>query len=642
MTIFGQKYPFCNCELSLFSKVNNAYRPLSYNENIKVSDFNLDRFYLIKTKQCNCEYKQYSKYMNISKFDIITKLKKLEDKISVFEQNNEKLQKINEEYDSKIKDLLSKNLQLKEQLDKLQKEEVYKNINSKLEDYYDIIVDINSIQRLNKEGWEVKYNEKGFEKYKKYKIHNLITIGVLGNMNKGKSFILSKISKIELLTGIHTKGISVKYPELKEYNKRQIILLDSVGLEKSVLKKNNKEEKNEIICEKSIDEENEIKNDFNNSIKEEINIYQEFKENSRDKIITELFLESFIVYSSDILLVVVGELTYSEQLLINKIKVESQKQNKTRIFIIHNLKEFITIEQVESYIKETLLKCSTFNFILRHWISNEKNKEEYEIGNNDDKMSDNNLDDELVNRKLGNIHFTEILNYGDNKQLEVYHLIMANEDSDAGKYYNPYVYKFIENAYNLIPNPKKFDILESLTSHFINISQTILINPYFDGSFIKKQFIVGNKLIKLNFEDDLLLKTIFKDEFGLPVIKADNFVPKYNYFKPDPNTLEIRLEIPGNVKIDVNHKVVGDETIITVKGIKNKDKQPEKLNLNIFNIREFSEFELNIPLKVEEFQINQRGPKEGYPKFKNGICLIQYELAQEGAEERAEIISEEF
>ena len=413
-------------------------------------------------------------------------------------------------------------------------------------------------------------------------------------------------------------------------------------MEKSVLKKNNKEEKNEIICEKSIDEENEIKNDFNNSIKEEINIYQEFKENSRDKIITELFLESFIVYSSDILLVVVGELTYSEQLLINKIKVESQKQNKTRIFIIHNLKEFITIEQVESYIKETLLKCSTFNFILRHWISNEKNKEEYEIVNNDDKMSDNNLDDELVNRKLGNIHFTEILNYGDNKQLEVYHLIMANEDSDAGKYYNPYVYKFIENAYNLIPNPKKFDIFESLTSHFINISQKILINPSFDGSFIKKQFIVGNKLIKLNFEDDLLLKTIFMDEFGLPFIKADNFVPKYNYFKPDPNTLEIRLEIPGNVKIDLNHKVVGDETIITVKGIKNKDKQPEKLNLNIFNIREFSEFELNIPLKVEEFQINQRGPKKGYPKFKNGICLIQYELAQEGAEERAEIISEEF
>ena len=52
---------------------------------------------------------------------------------------------------------------------------------------------------------------------------------------------------------------------------------------------------------------------------------------------TELFLENFIIKYSDILLVVVGKLTYSEQLLINKIKVENISQNKGRIFIIHNL-----------------------------------------------------------------------------------------------------------------------------------------------------------------------------------------------------------------------------------------------------------------------------------------------------------------
>ena len=36
---------------------------------------------------------------------------------------------------------------------------------------------------------------------------------------------------------------------------------------------------------------------------------------------TELFLEKFIIRNSVILLVVVGKLTYSEQLIINKIKV---------------------------------------------------------------------------------------------------------------------------------------------------------------------------------------------------------------------------------------------------------------------------------------------------------------------------------
>ena len=47
----------------------------------------------------------------------------------------------------------------------------------------------------------------------------------------------------------------------------------------------------------------------------------EFKEKSRDKLITELFLQDFIIKESDVLLVVIGILTYSEQKLINKIKL---------------------------------------------------------------------------------------------------------------------------------------------------------------------------------------------------------------------------------------------------------------------------------------------------------------------------------
>ena len=90
---------------------------------------------------------------------------------------------------------------------------------------------------------------------------------------------------------------------------------------------------------------------------------KEFQENMKDKVITELFLENLIVAVSDILLVVVGELTYSEQLLINKIKEESKNHNKSKIFIIHNLQEYVTKEQVEKYIDNTLLKCSSFNLI---------------------------------------------------------------------------------------------------------------------------------------------------------------------------------------------------------------------------------------------------------------------------------------
>ena len=75
-----------------------------------------------------------------------------------------------------------------------------------------------------------------------------------------------------------------------------------------------------------------------------------------------------------------GKLTYSEQLLINKVKVESKKQKIGKIFIIHNLQEFRTRDQVEDYIKNTLLKCSTFNLNKRTWVTAQKDvyKEEDE------------------------------------------------------------------------------------------------------------------------------------------------------------------------------------------------------------------------------------------------------------------------
>ena len=44
------------------------------------------------------------------------------------------------------------------------------------------------------------------------------------------------------------------------------------------------------------------------------------------------------------------------------------------------------------------------------------------------------------------------------KKLEIFHLILANEDSEAGKVYNQYTYNFIEGVYNLISEPKKFEI----------------------------------------------------------------------------------------------------------------------------------------------------------------------------------------
>jgi GTP1/Obg family GTP-binding protein len=53
---------------------------------------------------------------------------------------------------------------------------------------------------------------------------------VLGNKNKGKSFILSKIGNKTIPDGynITTKGLSIIYPDYEEKN---IIILDTAGFE---------------------------------------------------------------------------------------------------------------------------------------------------------------------------------------------------------------------------------------------------------------------------------------------------------------------------------------------------------------------------------------------------------------------------
>ena len=270
-------------------------------------------------------------------------------------------------------------------------------------DFYDVVIDIKSIKDITK-GWEVKMNERGRQNYEKFKKEDVIKIGVIGNANKGKSFLLSKISKLKLPSGtsIRTEGLSIKYPEINEnYKNRNIALLDSAGLETPVLKEE--------------DEKIDNLKDF-------------FKEKSREKLITEYFLQNYIIYNSDILIIVVGALTYSEQKLLNKIKTELQKNkiNKT-LFIIHNLKTYTTKAQVEEYIESFLLKSVAFK-LKELKIASTTNQEFtgkifYE------------LKDELNNEQKKELN-NEQKNPDSNNEQKILHFIFANEGSEAGYYYN--------------------------------------------------------------------------------------------------------------------------------------------------------------------------------------------------------------
>ena len=495
------------------------------------------------------------------------------------------------------------------------------NTTTNFVDFYDVIVDIKSIKDICN-GWEIKKSKRAEENYEKIKKDKVLKVGIIGNSNKGKSFLLSKISKITLPSGtsIRTEGLSIKYPEINEkYKNRKIVLLDSAGLETPVLKENKKIKKEKVKQMNKINRKDNDKKHENEEINQKENKKNEknkeyeiiddeeeelpkndknekdlFREKSREKLITELFLQNYIIYNSDILIVVVGILTYSEQKLLNKIKNEIQraKLNKT-LFIIHNLMTFTSIKQVEEYIDTILLKSETFNLELGHKI--------------DTSFEDKN----------------GVYYYEKNSEPKIYHLLYANEGSEAGLYYNKFTLDYLENFYKMVTDIKAFDILETVKERFIDIS-----NEFFEQlekPLTKDNFDNSNeKLIKLKNPNKIVLKKCLIDELGFSNLKTNGFEPVYNIYKKDDKII-IRVEAPGNSNIKSEIFFSGEYTFIRLSGTKKQDKEPQNLRDNIYNSREFGNYALNIPLKTSDFLLKNEEPS--YAR-KVGVLIMEYKLDQ--------------
>ena len=465
-------------------------------------------------------------------------------------------------------------------------------------DFYDAIVHINSIKDINK-GWEIEMSEKGKQNYLKYKNENIIKIGVIGNANKGKSFILSKISKMESLPSgysIKTEGLSIKYPNLETHKHRKIALLDSAGLETPVLVKEQENEKNN-------DEKKEEKKDKEKKYEDKNDL---FKEKCREKLITELFLQNYIIHNSDVLIVIVDCLSFSEQKLIMKVKkeIERAKRNKP-LYIIHNLKTYTTKIQVDNYIDNTLLKSATFDLKTDGII----------------------ITDENVEKEVPDVRFSFYEIQKDKKSPDIFHLIYANQDSEAGKIYNPLTLKFIENIYQNITNLENYDVIDTIKDRFIDISKEIIEKKENDENITKESFDNSqSNLIRLKNEKEIILKKCLIDEVGFSNLKPNGFEPKYNLYKKkekDEEKLIIRVEIPGNYVIDLEITPLGEYNIIRLFGEKKKDIEPEKIEDNIFNAREYGKFCLDIPLNSKVYNIK----KEDYTTDgMEGVYIIQFKL----------------
>ena len=553
---------FCPCQLMISDYFINE---LCYSNSNNTPDENIDK----------C-FPDHNIYINVNSdtscdcgFHNLNSLSKLE----LYERYMEKIRKLILKYECiinekerEIKNLEELNDELLNNIDrrnKIQKDKemefITNDINSivkfnqyndniNFEDFYDIIININSIKQVN-QGWDIKMNERGKLRFEEYKNKQALVIGMIGNSNKGKSFLLSKISKIDLPNGtnIRTEGLSIKYPDLKKYKNRKIVLLDSEGLESPFLFQYY-DKRNEVTDEK-------------------------LKEKAKDKLVTEYFLQNFIMDSSDIIIAVVGLLTFQEQKFLNKIKSQISKLNyKKTLFVIHNLMTLTTVDQVKNYINNTLMNSATFDL--------EKTTK--------------------ITTKISNGEKVEYF-FEKKSKIRIIHLIFANEGSEAGKFYNNFALEFIENSFQEITDIKSFDVIENLKERFIGLSK-ILMENNINQIISKKDFInyaqiIKERKIRLEKKRDIILKRYYIDELGFSDLRSNGFIPCYNYFLKD-DKLILRLETPGNVNISVEY-IIGEKcNIIQIKGEKKKDKEPFDLKDNTYNDREFGEFSIDIPIMI--------------------------------------------
>ena len=450
----------------------------------------------------------------------------------------------------------------------------------KLKDPYNIIIGINSILSLNNKGWEIKF-PKGEEEYNKVIAKKMIIVGLLGNRNKGKSFILGKLTDYNVPQGfsIQTEGISVRFWDKDD---QCIAILDSANQEDPFLNSSINLQDNNVEEEKEIIEKNNIK-----KIDEE-----RFENSLRDKLITEKFIEEFIINMSDIMILVVGNITLNEQKILKRIKYSlKNKKNKKYLYVLHNLQNYTNKNQVEDYIENTLKKL--------YGIQIEEN--------------------DFQNIK-GDCH----TKYYVETNSQITHLIFINDYCDISAYYNQPTIEFLKKNIEVVQNRTYFSVIEKCKEFFLKIQ-----GDFLEEKLSKEDFSEKDNKIKVN-KKNIKLKNVFIEDIGKT---SDIEIPNYYYYT-EKNNLIINVELPGpNPSIKTKIENQGQFYNIIFQGEKS-DNTSDKKEKHILskNLKDKTPFKFSIIISKKDITIlpNDKGCIQFYErseKNEQGLFTFKYYIA---------------
>ena len=297
------------------------------------------------------------------------------------------------------------------------------------------------------------------------------------------------------------------------------------------------------------------------------------------------------------------KLSLTEQKLLYTIKKEVKDLNKEQnlnkyIYVIHNLKEYKTVKDVNDYIENTLKKLC---------------KIELEETNQLNILNDNNLNDEKYFTK----YYTE-------KGENVAHFIFVNEsgddnnseDNQISKYFNEPTIKYLQKEMEVIKTRNKFSVIEDCKDFLIKIHENIMEES------IKKENLVtieGDNCDKIVLKNtnDINLKSYAINEVLRTFRNNGDDINYSCYIDLNMNKLYIHIELPGGGKIQKKFTVKEMYNIFTFLGTKNGDidlEEDAKNDIKKFkkyqNNRKTIKFKFNIPIPCSDIQVQAEEGKQ--------------------------------
>ena len=517
----------------------------------------------IKTKR-----QEKEKEENNLKDAIKTIKKKREEKEKEEKTIEEEIKKKMEE---KYKNLKKKiNPELIEDLDpKIKQSKIIEyNIqnNDNSENFYDMVLNFSSFEQLkekgekDKLGWYPEFFGEGKKRYEECISVDTVTIGIVGNKNRGKSFLLGRIIGKPLRAGffVNTIGISALFPNIE---KKAFITLDTAGKDNPLLEQNV----------------------FNN-IKEN----EQIRRMARDQKVSEYVLSDFIIEQSDVIIAVLEQLSFIEQDMLKNLIYQLKEKNikgirKKKLIVIHNLMNITEIEGIEKFKNDILLKSLTFSLKPQKM-----------------KQFKNNYGDEK--------RTIFIQKFQSEEKYEIAHLIMGH-DSIKGirENYNDPAIRYIRTEIKLAKF-KKFNLIESFKNFVINNSKNYISGePFNDKSlYIDKNYSIRSS----NPEKEIELRGVFVDAKGIHNFFS-TIEPYYSaeiIGENDKFYIEVEFEMYGNLK-DIKSKVnrQNNQYFITIQG--NVEQLDEYKADKYYGNLEYKEFyfqvifEQSFPFKNEKNEI---------------------------------------